>query len=283
MNNNETATIHLLHPGAYMQCTAWLIEGPEGLILVDTGSGCEEEKLLANLQHLGFTPEQVTHALITHCHCDHSIGAKRWRRFGTRIVASARCAEYLESADPIIWGEHPDLIPKNPVDIRLQDSETLTAAGLTIQGIDTPGHTLGSMTYLIDGEDKRLAFTGDLLLFEGVPGWAGKGQYDAESLLASLQRLLALSLTRVHPGHGAAIDEVDAWLRRGIGLGRAGEWHPNSKWQTMEVPEALQPWPRLYKDSWDNSKPETRSFSSDPRRVPQEALHTKPVEETNDN
>ncbi len=224
---SEMLVVHQLHPGGGLQCTTWLIEGPDGLVVVDPGAGFEEAAVRANLAALGFAAERVTAVLITHCHVDHAMGAGAWRRPGTRLVASTLGGEYLATAHPFIWCEHPERIPRIQVDVRLADGETVRAAGLTIQGLLTPGHTPDSMSYVIEvAPGERLAFTGDLLMANGLPGWVGRGQYDPEALQASLERLLGLGLRRVHTGHGVSIDDVDAWLRRGLALARAGHWPP---------------------------------------------------------
>ena len=40
-------TVHLVHPGGYLQCATWLIAGREGAVLVDPGSGYAEDEVLA--------------------------------------------------------------------------------------------------------------------------------------------------------------------------------------------------------------------------------------------
>jgi glyoxylase-like metal-dependent hydrolase (beta-lactamase superfamily II) len=221
--------VHQLHPGGGLQCTVWLIAAPHGLILVDPGAGEEDAALRANLGRLGFVPEQVTHVLITHCHVDHALGAGGWQRRGARLVASAPGARFLAAAHPFAWCEHPERIPHIQVDLPLADGETLTAAGLSVRGLLTPGHTPDSMTYLLEPvAGERLAFTGDLLMADGRPGWVGKGQYAPDALRASLDRLLALGLTRVYPGHGEPIADVAGWLQRGLARARAGEWPRHS-------------------------------------------------------
>lgn len=56
----------------------FIIETPEGLILLDTGLGFETDDgellLHANLREKGFTPEQVRYVLMSHLHKDHASG-----------------------------------------------------------------------------------------------------------------------------------------------------------------------------------------------------------------
>ncbi|MFW5858081.1 MAG: MBL fold metallo-hydrolase [Planctomycetota bacterium] len=235
-----TDAVRPLHPGAYLQCASWIVETSDGILLIDPGSGCEDTRLVANLDALGHAPGDVTHVLITHCHCDHAMGATFWQRAGAILVASQPCAAALAEAHRFIWGEHPELIRPITVDRPFDDGDAFTVGGLTVTALSTPGHTPGGATYLVDGPGERGAFTGDLLMHDGGPGWAGEGQYDPEALLQSLDRLAACGIRRAWPGHGQPIDEVAAWLQVGRDRGRSGDWHPTRAWQTMEVPPALR-------------------------------------------
>ena len=44
--------------------------------LVDTGCGDGQDRLLTNIQACGVKLEQIEYLLITHCHFDHTGGAK---------------------------------------------------------------------------------------------------------------------------------------------------------------------------------------------------------------
>jgi len=240
MATAQVPRVHCLHRGAYMQCTTWAVLGPAGAIVVDPGSGVAEETILQRLGDLGCPPTALTYVLITHCHCDHALGAGALRRLGARVVASERTAELLRTASPVIWGEHPDLVRAAPVDVTVCDGDVIDAAGLRVACVRTPGHTRGSTTYVTGAEEGRVGFSGDLLFHSGHPGWAGVGEYDPAATLASLSKLRMLKLARVYPGHGVAIGDVDGWLRRGLAEGEAGRWHPTTEWQAVEVPSCLR-------------------------------------------
>jgi hydroxyacylglutathione hydrolase len=72
------------------------------------------------------------------------------------------------------------------------------AAGLTVTPLLTPGHTMGCVCYLIDGN----LFTGDTLFIEGCGMCFGKGS-DPRLLFQSLQRLKTTvqDETRIYPAH----------------------------------------------------------------------------------
>lgn len=98
----------------------------------------------------------LSHILITHHHDDHTGGI----------------ADLKELYNPIVLGSALEKIPC--CDIRLDDGSKFNAAGLEIQVLSIPGHTLDHLAYYIPSE--RIVFTGDTLfsagcgrIFEGTP------------------------------------------------------------------------------------------------------------------
>jgi len=74
----------------------YLIEAPQGLILVDPNAGASFEQNWARIQGAGLDPRQVKYVLITHEHGDHAPGAYRWRvATGAQVVAGAEAAYIL--------------------------------------------------------------------------------------------------------------------------------------------------------------------------------------------
>ena len=75
----------------------------------------------------------------------------------------------------------------------------LQVGGIDVRTLHTPGHTPGSVTYVLSDEGVTAAFCGDTL-FAGSAGNARAG-YDA--LMASLRKISALPVdTVLYPGHG---------------------------------------------------------------------------------
>ena len=92
-------------------------------------------------------------------------------------------------------------------------------ASLTV--LETPGHTDGSVTYLVDVDDKRFAFSGDLIYDEGKL-WElyslQKGQQTSDyhgflgardELKESLEKVRQASPTALIPTHGVVMNNPD--------------------------------------------------------------------------
>ena len=227
-------TVHIVHRGGYLQCTTWLIDGAAGAVLVDPGSGFAEGQVVDGIRKAGRRLDEVAAVLLTHCHVDHALGAWRFRERGMRLVASPRTAEILRVGGHQVWYEYPDRVVPTEVDLTPADGEVLDLCGIEITAVHTPGHTDGCAAYLVETESGLVAFTGDILMGNGHPGWAGSEGFSVEATLASIEKLMALAPSVAFTGHGPIEGPAMAWLRRALELGRAGRWelhgelHPQS-------------------------------------------------------
>lgn len=235
--------VHIVHPGAYLQCTTYLVRGPDGAVLVDPGSGAEEAAVLAGIAQAGGTPDEIRALLLTHAHVDHALGAGRWqRRWNVPLCASAATAAVLRRADPQIWAEHPALIRPIDVSTQVADGECLRLARLDVECLATPGHTAGCTSYVLEADNSVVAFTGDLLMPNPRhPGWAGGPGFSVERTLASLERLLARGVTAAYTGHGPVPGNAQEWLRQGLEYGQRGAWVLSRASGAPTVPVGLQP------------------------------------------
>ena len=229
------AQLIVAHPGQLrLQCTSYLLVGPEGLVLIDPGSSVGHEDLCHCLAEHGYAPEQVGWVLLTHCHADHVLAAGAWRERGAQLVATPYTAAALRAGSHEVWYEYPDYVLPTEVDREVTDGEVLRLAGLEILALHTPGHTPGCAGFLVETEVGLTAFTGDLLTTLCSPGWAGSVGFSPEQTLASLEKLLTAAPVRICWGHSIIEEPAGEWLRKGIALGRAGEWiidgelHPES-------------------------------------------------------
>ena len=143
----------------------------------------EVDRLLREAAQRGW---RVTAVLVTHTHHDHVDGVEAMvRATGATAYVGAGEVQALERAAP------------SAKIVGLEGGEILELAGLRIEAIPTPGHTVAGISYAVEGN----VCTGDTL-FVGGCGRTDFAGGDASTLWRSLQRLAALpEETRVYPGH----------------------------------------------------------------------------------
>ncbi len=126
---------------------------------------------------------KIERILITHGHFDH-VASLRSLREATGARVAAHPAETS--------------IPADEVDEQLSDGQVIPIGKLRLEVIETPGHTPGSVCFLI----RDHLFSGDTL-FPGGPGRSGSPQDLRREISSIVDRLHPLpSETAVHPGHG---------------------------------------------------------------------------------
>ena len=162
---------------------AYVIHAPEGDIIVDAGA--EPHKILAA------TTQPVAAILVTHNHADHISALDEVRsETGAPVHAHATDAENAGIGD------------YEP----LSDGQELTIAGETLRVIHTPGHSPGSVTFIV-GEDQ---IVGDLVL----PGSVGRTDISGsswEEIEVSVRKVMPhwTENTRLHAGHGPVLSAAE--------------------------------------------------------------------------
>jgi glyoxylase-like metal-dependent hydrolase (beta-lactamase superfamily II) len=166
--------------------------------VVDAGSNEADEVLAAvGRRRLGAI-------LQTHNHGDHVVTL--------REVVEATHAPVLA---------HPD--DKLPVPaVAVLDGDEHRVGGVTFRVLHTPGHTPGSVCYLLEEAGESHLFAGDTL-FPGGPGNTFNNAAAFETIMASLDSKLFVlpDDTHVYPGHGADTTigterpHVQEWRKRG--------------------------------------------------------------------
>jgi len=192
-----TKTIVKQIPLGPFQVMTYLVACPhthEAVIIDPAG---EEDKLLAIIQTEGV---RVKYILNTHGHSDHVLGNAKLKEVLNAPVCMHEADDRFFSDKAVREKSSKELglPPPDPADIRLKDEDTVEIGTLKITVIHTPGHTPGSVCYLIDGN----LFCGDTL-FVGAAGRTDLIGGSLETLLESLEkRLIVLPKeTIVWPGH----------------------------------------------------------------------------------
>jgi glyoxylase-like metal-dependent hydrolase (beta-lactamase superfamily II) len=134
--------------------------------IVDAGCGGHGERLAANIHARGIRSGQVDYLLITHCHFDHAGGAEALReRFDCAVVAHERDAAALENGDSIRTAAHwyGNTMKPLAVDLKISGNRRQIVLGnRQVAAIHTPGHTPGSVVYLVESDGLRVLFGQDV-------------------------------------------------------------------------------------------------------------------------
>ncbi len=192
----------------------------EGTILIDGGAPKKAKNFMKGIETLSIKPEDIQLIVITHGHWDHIGSAKEIKGItGAKIALHRNEKDWLEkSLKPLppavtTWGHifakimamflplvH---VPAADVDVVLGDEElSLADYGIPGRIIPTPGHSMGSVSVLLETGD---AFVGDLAM-NGFPLRIGPGlpifAEDLQQVKKSWRLLLERGATTVYPAHG---------------------------------------------------------------------------------
>ena len=195
--SDDQIEIHKLVVGPYdnnvfvMRCRA-----TGDAVLLDAAN--EHEKLLELCQRLN-----VRRVLETHGHWDHIQAVPQLRDAGYSVGVTAEDAAMLPSYDEVI-----------------EDDSVIQVGQVRLHTILTPGHTPGSMCFLVEGSP--VVFSGDTLF----PGGPGATKFEGSSFPTIIQsidrRLFTLpETTLVMPGHGddttigTERPHLQEWIDRG--------------------------------------------------------------------
>lgn len=190
----------------------YLINGREELALVDAGAGMGVPQILDVVRADGFRLEDIRYVLITHTHADHAGGAARLRsELDAAFYVSAQEAAFLREADEGAVGltlareagfYPPDyrLEPCAP-DRELYDGEIFHVGHLEVKAVLLPGHSIGSMLYLLQGRERRYLFSSDSVLFGGMISLLNCVGSSLEDYRNHIGKLSGLGVDALLPGH----------------------------------------------------------------------------------
>ena len=178
----------------------YVLKAAGGLICFD--AGWRPAMVARGFGALGLNPRDVVAVFLTHLHWDH-----------------ARSTGLFRNAEVFV-GKHeiPEKVPKwlKPVKrlTGVTEGQRLTAAGMSIRVLETPGHTSGSVSYLA-GE--RFLFSGDIIRLRQdeafpFPFWFNR---DNRALAQSVRKLAGLNgIECLLTGHNGFTADVTHAFRR---------------------------------------------------------------------
>lgn len=180
----------------HIKTNCYLLSSKNAAIVIDPGfkSSMVEEFLKEN-------EDKERLILLTHAHFDHIGGAKELREKTGTLIGIGKLDNdslsnpYINLSDRFRAHTEPFC-----ADMLLSDKQEFSVGDIKIKVILTPGHTKGSVCYLLDD----VLFSGDTLFLESV-GRTDFIEGDFDALVKSVKRLYELDGdTTVLSGHGDA-------------------------------------------------------------------------------
>jgi len=188
-------------------------------ILVDTGMKGSKDKILAGIKEQGINPTDIELIILTHDHADHFGSADELAKLtGAEVLVHKIEHECMmkkidDEVKPlkayarfIMWmGEKLSRKqsdePEYNADILIEDTFELDAYGIRGTIIQTPGHTKGSISVLMDNGD---VIIGDNLM--AMMPWSKPGKpmlaYSTVKIKESILKLIDLGATHFYLSHG---------------------------------------------------------------------------------
>lgn len=178
----------------YANCYILKDEKSGEALVVDPG--CYNNRLEALLKNEGIS--SLSYILLTHGHFDHISGVGDLQKnFGGKVAIHREDAICLENKDESLASKFHFSQNEARADITLSDGDELAFGEYKIKVLHTPGHTKGSVCYIVDD----IMLSGDTLFkcTVGRTDFPG-GSYD--EMMLSMKKLKALEGDyKVYPGH----------------------------------------------------------------------------------
>src|SRR5579871_1181104 len=191
--------IHEILPVGPLQCNCSIFgdETSHEAIVIDPGDNIDQ--ILALLARHSLKVKAI---VITHAHIDHIGGAAKLKTAtGAPVYMNGGDQQlYNDIGTQAAWLGIPE--PESTeIDAGANDGETIVLADIPFQVLHTPGHTQGSISLWIPGENKLIA--GDTLFRDSI-GRTDLPGGDSRQILRSIHtKLMTLPETAVViPGHG---------------------------------------------------------------------------------
>jgi hydroxyacylglutathione hydrolase len=208
-----------------MDSQVYLVETPDGHVVIDAGAGASVPAMLEAARRDGVDPARIGIVLLTHGHADHAGGAAAWRRSvpGIRIGAAPAIGGWLAAGDETatsvdraraagIFPSAYRLEPCEP-DVALVPEAPVRVGDLVFEVVPTPGHAIGHLAFVAEIDGVRTLFSGDALFPQGRILLQDTWDCDLHDALRSVERLAGLGAERLLAGHlGPVLADAPAHL-----------------------------------------------------------------------
>ena len=161
-NVYQVAGPSLSHP---FDATAYLVADEKGFYMIDCGTPEGFERIQENIRSLGLNPGDIHTILVTHGHYDHVGAGYLWKeKYGCNISIHPLDKKQVETGDPemtsaaLLYGKVP--VPVR-IDAALEEGMTFPVKDGSLQVLHTPGHSMGSVSFVLRTQESVTLFAGD--------------------------------------------------------------------------------------------------------------------------
>jgi glyoxylase-like metal-dependent hydrolase (beta-lactamase superfamily II) len=226
-----TNTFHSIQLG---QTNCYLIKIPDGYLMIDTSFPAYYSKFLDELRRINVDISEIKYVLLTHHHDDHAgFAAVLKEKTGCHIIVHKDAVEPLKNGSiasvnrPLnlrvkitmtIFNKvkrrdfriPPVILDDGDIIVTGDNDKILRQTGIEGRIICTPGHTIDSISAILDDGN---AFVGDICMnflnFCGIkyrPIWL----YDQELVFKSWRKIIESGANTIYPAHGRsfAVDRL---------------------------------------------------------------------------
>jgi glyoxylase-like metal-dependent hydrolase (beta-lactamase superfamily II) len=193
-------------------------DGARTAVAIDFGSGA----VLDHLEAMGV--DRVTDVLMTHHHRDQGQGLPRAVAAGIAIHVPPVERDLFDRVDEMwrtrqvvndynLREDRFSLLDPVPVTDVVPEYRTRVYGGVPVQVVPTPGHTTGSVSYVVERGGRRLGFTGDLVYAPGkvwslaATQWSYTENEGPAMTVLSCYLLMDERLDLLLPSHGRPMDD----------------------------------------------------------------------------
>jgi metallo-beta-lactamase class B len=146
------------------QHSSWALQTSAGIIIIDTNfAWATEPEIIEGMTKLGLNPRDIKYVIISHAHGDHDQGAAELqKRYGAQVVMGAPDWDATLKRPPTATGG----VPKKDISVG-PEGRKLTLGDTTVEIVATPGHTVGTLSYVFPVKDQgktvMVAYSGGTL------------------------------------------------------------------------------------------------------------------------
>jgi glyoxylase-like metal-dependent hydrolase (beta-lactamase superfamily II) len=188
-------------PVGPLQCNCAIVADPSTREAIVLDPGDEPDRILETLAGAGLKAVGLVH---THAHFDHvGCSALLKRITGAPILMHGADGPLYENLTAQATSFGLSFDPPAAIDRLLVHGDRVACGSGALEVLHTPGHTPGSLSFRMTGDDTDLLFSGDTLFRRSIGRtdlWGGSMEKILESIR---EQLLTLpGGMRVIPGHG---------------------------------------------------------------------------------